>query len=106
MWLDGQAMYEFDYTNCDEVIGPCDDSNAYHYTGPIEFENAIVYVNGTSLNWASAGQGPINTGQFLGIAFFTDSTFLSSLDNCQPLTWEGIDKIIGGDTIFSYKTNC
>src|SRR5437870_3357749 len=28
MWLNGQAMYEFDWANCDGIVGECSDSNA------------------------------------------------------------------------------
>jgi hypothetical protein len=104
MWTNGQAMYEFDYTNCAGITGPdgCNASNAYHYTGNIEFTDAIVYAAGTSQDWAASGQGPINTDEYLGIAFGGDT----SPFNCNPLTEMGVEKVVKGDTIYSYQSSC
>jgi len=92
MWPNGQALYEFDYASCAGITGVCDGSNAHHYTGSIEFTSAIWYVSGTTEDWASSGQGPINTGEYLGIAAFTDAG--GPVSNCSPLTLDGVWKVV------------
>jgi hypothetical protein len=100
LWTNGQAMYEFDYYNPKET---CPGPDCY-YTGPIEFSNAIWYVNGTSFSWASTDQGPINTNQYYGVVGFTDTG--GSVSNCNPLTNDGLWRTIDGDKIYAYQSSC
>jgi hypothetical protein len=75
-FLDGSSFYEFDWADCNGISN-CTSSNARHYSGPIEFDNAIVYVLATS-----SSSGPINTGQYLGEAWFTSPYEVDPLAAC------------------------
>jgi hypothetical protein len=103
MHLDGESFYEFDWFYF-IGNGPCPGSGCQKYTGPITFVNAIVYANGTSSSWASSGQGPINTGEGYGIVFGTDSE--TPFSNCNPLTYKWLAKVVDGDPISAYQSNC
>jgi hypothetical protein len=102
MFTNGEALYEFDWSNplpgCEP---PYTQQLCQFYTEPtIQFQNITVYVRGTSLSF-----GSINENEALGVAFLTDSSGSSTLDNCQPLTSVS-QKTVKGDLITTYSSNC
>lgn len=100
MWLDGSAMYEFDWFHTFPIV-ECPGPLCQYYTPPLQFENITVDVKGTT-----ASSGPIDETGILGIAWFDIPAWGPPvLDNCQPLTFEGDGTYRGYNTI-TEKTSC
>jgi hypothetical protein len=98
MWLDGSAMYEFDWVNPNS--GPCPGPQCVLYTPPLEFSNISVQVRGTTANL-----GPFSETEGFGIAWIDFLGYAQPLDNCQSLTFEGYGSINGYGTTME-KSSC
>jgi hypothetical protein len=96
MWPDGQAQYEFDWSDPFHS-GPlgCPPECKYYGSKLISFSNIIVNVDGGSFP-----SGPFNESDGLGLAWFAGPGDIPNLSACQPMTQ------MFARSLVSYRTNC